>query len=147
MEGREPGYRLRSKTKGEDDRAVAVYGTFPCDPKAATLTEELLRPVIELVHGPDTPSRMLAYVWGGFSKPGEVVESPFFCSVNAMIIIRNETDPVGDWGMERVNVVADHKRAFGITPNVTSHVLVGADSDDTGTRNRAFVRNTNFVPK
>ena len=126
---------------------MAVYGTFPCDPKAATLTEELLRPVIELVRCPDTPSRMLSYVWGGFGKLCEVVKSQFFGGVNAMIIIRNETDPVGDWGMERVDVVADHERAFGITPNVTSHVLVGADSDDTGTRNRAIVRNIIFVPK
>ena len=100
-----------------------------------------------MVRGPDAPSRMLSYVGGGFGKPCEVVESPFFGSVNAMIIIRNETDPVGDWVMERVDVVADHKRTFGITPNVTSHVLVGADSDDTRTRNRAFVRNVNFVPK
>ena len=147
MEEREPGYRLRSKTKGEDDRAVAGYVTFPCDPKAATLTEELLRPVIELVRGPDTPSRMLSYVWGGFGKPCEVVKSLFCGGVNAMTIIRNETDPVGGWIMERVNVVADHKRAFGITPNTTSHILVGADSDDTGARNRAFVRNIRFVPK
>lgn len=134
-------------TKGEDDRAVAVYVTFPYDPNTATLTEQLLRPVIELLRGRDSPSRMLSYVWGGFGEPGEVVESPFFGGVNAMIIIRNETDLVGGWIMERVNVVADHKRAFGFTPIATSHVLVGADSDDTRTRNRAFVRNISFVPK
>ena len=64
-----------------------------------------------------------------------------------MIIIRNKTDPVGGWIMERISVVTDHKGAFGITPIATSHVLVGADSDDTRTRNRAFVRNISFVPK
>jgi len=134
-------------TKGEDDRAVAVYVTFPYDPKTASLTEHLLRPVIELAGGPDAPSRMLSYVWGGFGQPGEMVESPIFGGVNVMIIIRNETDPVGGWVMERVNVVADHKRAFGITPNTTSHIMVSADSDDTGARNRAFVRNIRFVAK
>ena len=77
----------------------------------------------------------------------EVVKSPFFGGVNAMTIIRKETDRVGGCIMERVNVVADHKRAFGITPNTTSHIMVGADSDDTGARNRAFVRNIRFVPK
>ena len=91
MEGREPGYRLRSKTKGEDDRAVAVYVTFPCDPKAAILTEELLRPVIELVRRPDTLSRMLSYVWGGFvwggfGKPCEVVKNLFFGGVSAILL-------------------------------------------------------------
>ena len=134
-------------TKGEDDRAVAVYVTFPYDPKTATLIEKLLRPVIELVRGPDAPSRVLSYVWGGFGKPGDLIESPSFGSVNAMIICRNETDPVGSWIMERFNVVADFERAFGITPSRASHVLVGADSDDTGTRTRAFVRNILFAPK
>ena len=64
-----------------------------------------------------------------------------------MTIIRNESDPVGGWIMEWVNVVADHKGIFGITPIATSHVLVGADSDDTRTRNRAFVHDISFVPK
>ena len=59
----------------------------------------------------------------------------------------DETDPVGRWIMERFNVVADFERAFGITPSRASHVLVGADSDDTGTRTRAFVRNILFAPK
>jgi hypothetical protein len=108
-------------TKGEDDRAVAVYVTFPYDSKTATLTEKMLRPLIELVRGSDAPSRMLSYVWGGFGKPGEVVKSPFFGGVNAIVICRNETDAVGSWIMERFNVVADHERAFGITPSAVAH--------------------------
>ena len=103
--------------------------------------------MIELVRGPDAPSRMLSYVGGGVGKPCEVVESLFFGGVNTMIVIRNEIDPVGGWIMEQVNAVTDHKPAFGITPIATSHVLVGADSDDTRTHNRAFVRNISFVPK
>ncbi len=134
-------------TKGKDDRAVAVYVTFPYDPETATFSEKLLRPVIELVRGPDAPSRMLSYVWGGFGKSGDVVESPFFGGVNAMIISRTGIDPVGSWITERFNVIADHERAFGITPIAVAHVLIGADSDDTETRNRAYVRKITFVPK
>ena len=33
--------------KGEDDRAVAVYVTFPYDPKTATLIEKLLRRIAQ----------------------------------------------------------------------------------------------------
>lgn len=133
--------------KGEDDRAVALYVTFPYNPETATFKERLLRPVIELVRGQDAPSRMVSYVWGGFGKPGEMIESPFFGGVNVMIICRNETDPVGNWVKERFNVVADHERAFGFSPSEVAHVLVSADSDDTGTRTHAFVRNIIFVEK
>lgn len=60
--------------KGEDDRAVALYVTFPYDPDAASLSEKLLRPMVELARGKDAPGRVLSYVWGGFGKTGDVVE-------------------------------------------------------------------------
>jgi hypothetical protein len=100
-----------------------------------------------MARGPDAPSRMLSYVWGGFGKPGEIFESPFFGGVNAMIICRNETAPVGSWIKERFNVVADFERAFGLAPSAVAHILIEADSDDTGTRTHAFVRNILFSQK
>ena len=107
----------------------------------------MLRPLVVLARGAEAPSRMLSYVWGGSGTPGAVVESPFFGGVNAMIIVHNATTPVGVWISERVNIVADHQRAFGMVPSRVSHILLSADSDDTGTRNRAFVRNIEFRPK
>jgi len=132
------------KVKGEDDRPVAVYVAFPYDSETATFAERLLRPAIELLRGADAPGRMLSYVWGGFGKPGDLVESPFFGGVNAMIISR-VNDPVGIWVMERVNVVADHERAFNRTPSHVAHILISADSDDTKTHSQAFVRNLDFA--
>ena len=134
------------RIKGQDDRAVAVYVAFPYDSETATFFENMLRPLFVLLRGADAPGRMLSYVWGGFGTPGEVVESPYFGGVNAIIVVHNQATPVGGWIMERVNVVADHQRAFGTTPSMVSHILVSADSDDTGTRNRAFVRNIMFAP-
>ncbi|MEK9724327.1 MAG: DUF3047 domain-containing protein [Rhodospirillaceae bacterium] len=130
--------------KGKDDRAVAVYVTFPYDPDAASLSERLLRPMVELARGSDAPARVLSYVWGGFGAPGQVVESPFFGSVNAMIVARTQAAPVGEWLAERVDVAADHKRVFGTDPVKAAHVLIAADSDDTGADNRAFVRGLAF---
>ena len=133
--------------KGEDDRAVAIYVTFPYDPNTATFIEKLSRPIFELFRGPDTPSRMLSYVWGGLGNPGDLIESPYFGGVNAIFINRNKNDPVGKWVVERVDVVADHKRALGFAPNAISHILIGADSDDTETTNRATVRDIKFTAK
>lgn len=131
--------------KGEDDRAIAIYITFPYDPDTATFSEKLLRPVFELFRGSDSPSRMLSYVWAGFGKPGDTFESPFFGGVNAMIIGENENSPIGQWQTQRVNVIADHKRAFGFAPRTTEHILISADSDDTGSSNRAWIRNIKFT--
>ncbi len=130
--------------KGKDDRPAAVYVTFPFDPDTATFGERLMRPAIELVRGADAPGRMLSYVWGGNGLTGDVIESPYYGGVNAMIVLRNANEPVGDWVQERVNVLADHERVFNRTPNDVSHVLLSADSDDTQTRSLAFVRNLTF---
>ena len=134
-------------TKGEDDRAVALYVTFPYDPDNASFTEKIMRPFIEIVRGTDSPSRVLSYVWGGFGNPGDIIESPFFGAVNAMIICRNATAPVGEWVYEEANIIADHERAFGSTPTKVTHILLAADSDDTGGKNRALVRKIMFRAK
>jgi len=134
-------------TKGKDDRAVGVYVTFPYDPETASLSEKLLRPMVEMARGADAPSRVIAYVWGGFGNRGDTIESPFFGSVNAMVICRTKVDPVGKWLDERFDVAADHERIFGFRPKTAAHVLLTADSDDTGADNRAFVRRIAFSGK
>ncbi len=130
--------------KGADDRAIAVYVTFPYDPDTASLAEKLLRPVVELARGRDAPSRMISYVWAGFGRRGELIESPYFGGVNAIVVMRNGGDKVGSWVVERADVMADHRRAFGYAPRTAAHLLIGADSDDTRTRGRARVRNIAF---
>jgi hypothetical protein len=131
--------------KGRDDRAVAVYFTFPYDPETATFSEKLLRPFIELMRGEAAPGRMLSYVWGGFGKLGDMIKSPYFGDISSMIISRTQADPVGKWVMERFDIVADHKRAFGTTPLKVSNVLLSADSDDIGIGTQAYVRNIIFA--
>ena len=133
--------------KGEDDRAVALYVTFPYDPDTASFSENMMRPFVEIVRGTDAPGRMLSYVWGGFGNPGDMIESPFFGAVNAMIICQNSRAPVGEWVYEETNIIADHERAFGSTPTKVAHILLAADSDDTGGKNRASVRKIMFRAK
>ena len=62
-----------------------------------------------------------------------------------MIIARNGKDLVNSWITERVDVVADHERVFGFAPTVAAHLMISADSDDTGTRNQAFVKGLRFT--
>tara|TARA_R110001592_G_scaffold149161_7_gene374573 strand:- start:2481 stop:3185 length:705 start_codon:yes stop_codon:yes gene_type:complete len=131
--------------KGRDDRALAIYVTFPYDPGTATFSESLLRPLVELARGKNAPARTLSYVWSGDATvPGTVVASPYFGDVNVMIVARTADAPLGAWLRETVDVAADHERVFGRRPLRAAHVLIGADSDDTGSRNRGFVRGISF---
>ncbi len=134
-------------TKGKDDRAAAVYVTFPYDPDTSSFKERMMRPLIEAIRGKDTPGRILSYVWGGFGETSDIIESPFYGGINAMIISRNEQAPINEWVMEKFDVISDHKRAFGYPPKSVSNILISADSDDTEAPNQAFIRNITFVKK
>ncbi len=130
--------------KGRDDRAAALYVTFPYDLDTATFSEKMLRPIVELARGPDAPGRVISYVWGSFGKTGDVLESPYGGAASVMVVCRNQEAPVGAWVSERFDVVADYQRIFGAAPRTVAHVLLSSDSDDTGATNRARVRNILF---
>ena len=133
--------------KGKDDRSVAVYVAFPYDPDKANFSEKISRTMIEIFQGSDAPGRSISYVWGGYGNPADVVKSPYYGTVNAMIIGRNQSAPVGDWIIEKMDLVADHKRIYGYVPTTVSHVSISADSDDIGGQRRSFVRNIEFSAK
>ena len=131
--------------KGKDDRAIAIYVTFPYNNKTATFFDRLKRPLVEIWRGPNTPSRGISYVWATPGVTGEVISSPYFGESNVIIITRNDKDPVNTWISERVDVVADHVRIFGFAPTVAAHLMISADSDDTEAKNQAFVKELRFT--
>ena len=130
--------------KGKDDRVVALYVTFPYDSKYASFTEKLLRPMVELKRGRNAPGRVISYVWAGYGAPNQVIDSPFFGSAGAIIILRNLADKTGEWLSESVDVTSDYQRIFGMLPTRANYILIAGDGDDTKTRNQALVRGIRF---
>ena len=140
----EPAVETDLTKKGGDDRSVAVYVGFEYDPDSASLSETLLRPFVELSQGDDAPGRGISYVWGGERSGADVFRNPYQKNSAAVFISRTAEDPTGEWLMESRDVVADYERAFGVAPTGVTHILISADSDDTGADNRAAVRNIQF---
>lgn len=132
--------------KGGDDRAIAVYVAFTFDPDDASFGELLLRPIVELAQGADAPGRGISYAWAGYGEVGDTFESPYQEDSAAITMQRTGTDPVGEWLSESVNVVEAYRRVFGVDPVGVTHILLSADSDDTGNANGAEVRNLRFTP-
>ncbi len=130
--------------KGKDDRAVALYVAFPYNSEHSSFAERLLRPFVELHRGPNAPGRVISYVWSGFGRRHQVVESPYLSPAGAIIILRNQSAKPGEWLRERVDVVSDYQRIFGIKPNMANYILISSDSDDTGTSNQASIRSIEF---
>ncbi|MEM7023631.1 MAG: DUF3047 domain-containing protein [Pseudomonadota bacterium] len=132
--------------RGEDDRSLAIYVTFPFEPGKATWFERMGRGVVEAIAGSDAPGRLLAYVWGGAHELGAMVESPYYGDAGKLVILRPAGTPNGSWRMERVDLQADYRAAFGSDPPNPTHLAIAADSDDTGSTARGWVEGLQFLP-
>jgi len=118
--------------KGGDDRSLALYFVFVDPVTAAELTPRQAR---RLLRNPNT--RGLVYVWGGSHAVGAILPSPYHVGLRTKIL---RVDAVGAF-QESVNLVHDYKAAFGEDPGLLVGLAISADSDDTGGRIRASVRN------
>ncbi|WP_375571273.1 DUF3047 domain-containing protein [Ahrensia marina] len=122
--------------RGGDDRAIALYFVFVDADTAARF-------------GDSTPSmsrllgmrggRTLIYVWGGNAARGAVLDSPYLRGRGKTVVLRSAG--TGGWTSERVDLAADHQRAFGQAKQTLIAVGVSSDSDDTGAVNAAGLRN------
>jgi hypothetical protein len=122
--------------RGGDDRSIALYFVFV---DAATADR----------FGDSTPSmsrllgmrggRTLIYVWGGNVQRGAVLDSPYLRGRGKTVVLRSAG--TGGWTGERVDLAADHVRAFGQAKETLIAVGVSSDSDDTGAVNVAGLRN------
>ena len=131
--------------KGGDDRTLAIYVAFPYQPEQASFNDKLRRTAVELLNGPDTPDRILTYVWGGGAAIGEKVQNPYAGQNGQFIYLRTPQDDINTWFNERVNVKADFKEAFGFDPVSPVYIGIGSDTDDTNAAVKARVRNLRFA--
>jgi hypothetical protein len=131
--------------KGEDDTALTIYVGFPWDPDRASFTERLKRPLVEALAGEDAPGRVLAYVFGGTQRRGEVVASPHLGSAGFMRVLRPADSPTGEWFEERVDLAKDYRQGFGEEPSNPVQLAISADTDNTSSSSRGLVKGFAFL--
>ena len=88
---------------------------------------------------------MLAYVFGGKQRRGEVVESPHLGSAGFMRVLRPADSPTGEWFEERVDIAQDYRQSFGEDAPDPMQIAISADTDDTGSTSRGFVKGFAFL--
>jgi hypothetical protein len=97
--------------KETGDSAAGIYVIF----------EGLIRP--------DT----LKYVWSTSLPLGTTLESPYNSKVK-VVVLRNQSSPLGEWVSESVNVYEDYRRLFGKEPKPVQAIGLLSDSDNTGSQ-------------
>ena len=110
--------------KGGDDRNLAVYFVFMPEDRARAFGA---RPNLRRLLGEDQ-ARVLVYVWGGDAARGAVLPSAYLGPRGRTVVLRG---PAPGRHAERVDLAADHARAFGTPPAALVGLAISADSDDT----------------
>lgn len=110
--------------RGGDDRNLAVYFVFMPEDRARAFGA---RPNLRRLLG-EEQARVLVYVWGGDVARGALLPSAYLGPRGRTVVLR---DPAPGRHAERVDLAADHARAFGTAPAALVGLAISADSDDT----------------
>lgn len=137
--------------KGGEDRALALYVAFAHDPARAGPVERLrraaARAAASATGGRPLPGRLLVYTWGGDGKARGWFDNPYLEGFSKMRVLRGPDAPLGTWLEERVDLVADHREAFGHPPTRPTELSLSCDSDDTGVPVAGAVADVAFRPR
>jgi len=79
------------------------------------------------------------YVWSASLPLGTTTESPY-SSKTKIVVLRNQSSPLGEWVSEGVNVYADYKRLFGQEPKSVQAIGLMSDADNTKSKAVAHYR-------
>lgn len=121
--------------KGGDDCAIALYFIF-ADEKTATRLAGKKPSMFRMLGARNTTT--LVYVFGGAAAGP--FKSPYVAGKSWSMVLRPAMSARQTWIEESVDLAADHTRAFGAAPQRLIAVAVSSDSDDSGGRNVAFLR-------
>lgn len=92
------------------------------------------------------PYASLLYVWLT-RKPTETVYSSPHTGRVRHIVVQSGEQELGEWVIERRNVLADYRRAFGEEPGDIVAIGVMTDSGDHGEPRRAYYGDIRFLSK
>ncbi len=143
-------------TKAGDDAALKVCVMFDHPLDRVPLIERTVLRIARKASGESLPAATLCYVWDSARSAGLRGANPYTRRVR-FISLRGSETPSGQWASESQDVAQDFIALFGDelsqgaqTPRgelpKVSAVLVGADSDNTGSRSMGWVTDLQIAP-
>lgn len=119
------------RTKGGDDRNLALYFVFLPEAEARAAGNASIRKLLDAEN-----ARVLVYVWGGPNGQPRLQTSPYLGPRGRTVALR--AAGTGQ-AAENIDLAADFRAAFGSAPSALVGLAVSADSDDTNSRIRARI--------
>jgi hypothetical protein len=126
------------ETKSGDDYPIRIYITFQYDPQKASLLDRIIYGAARQLYGEYPPHSTLAYVWASSAGQATILASPYTDKAR-MIALKKGSEKAGTWQEERVDILADYRRAFGAEPPAVASIAIMNDSDDSGQKSVSYI--------
>ncbi|PKN69987.1 MAG: hypothetical protein CVU54_08120 [Deltaproteobacteria bacterium HGW-Deltaproteobacteria-12] len=126
------------KKKSGDDYPLRIYVVFKYNPEKAGAFEKVQYAAVKLIYGEYPPHSSLNYIWANKKYPENILPNTYTAKAQ-MILLQRGPDRTGQWIDERVNALADYRKAFGAEPPVEASIAIMADSDNTGEKSKGYV--------
>jgi Protein of unknown function (DUF3047) len=124
--------------KAGDDAALKVCALFDLPSSAVPLAERLMLRIAESRTKTKLPRATLCYLFDNSLPPGSLIVNPYTARVRSIVL----GGALQRWHDEKRDLAADFLRAFGDESRTVPPLralLIGADSDNTGSSTWGFV--------
>lgn len=126
-----------ARQKDGDDYPARIYVTFDYDPGNFGFLDRAKYEALQALGYDQIPTRALNYIWASKVEKGTVLQNPFTDWVQ-MIAVESGSTNVGTWVVERRNIRADYRKAFGKAPPPINGIAIMTDTDNTGESATAY---------
>jgi hypothetical protein len=139
------------QTKAGDDAALKVCVMFDHPLARVPFVERTKLRIARSVSGEDLPAATLCYVWDSVHPAGLRGANPYTARVR-YITLQGQGASLAQWQTESRDVAADFAQLFadelpqGAAVPPVRAVLIGADSDNTGSRSVGWVGAMGWQP-
>lgn len=122
-----------------DDFSARVIVAFHYQSDEEPFFKRVKYELIRLLYGGYPPGSALVYVWDRQYPVGTMFDNAYTDWAKVVVV---ESGPlkVGQWVVERRNVMEDYHAAFGHDPPQVKFIGILTDTDDTGERAVAYYR-------
>lgn len=140
-----PISRASLRDRDAEDAPARIVLAF--DGPIATLParERMFFELARTITGEAPPYAMLMYVWDPAADRGEVIPSNSTTRIRKVVVDGRDSPP-GAWRFHERVIGDDFRAAYGEAPGRLLAVGVMTDSDNTGSRVRAWYGPVDFLP-
>ena len=125
--------------KSGDDFPARVIVAFRYQSDRASLFKRVKYELTQFIYGRYPPGSALVYVWDHQFPVGSMFDNAY-TDWAKVVVVESGPSKVGQWVIERRNLIADYKSIFGKDPPQLQFIGIMTDTDDTEERAVAYYR-------